>query len=143
MSSVQYFVLNDNTLCYQREGNAFYGVLAGSVIRGGLDPLSGMHVRLDSDRVRQATLQDFSDYRVMVPKAFREPVEPPPATIRPPLAIRRSYATPYGQIQVAVIGGGTLLPMHGCRRTRHLSRARVALVLRAARRDRRHAAVLI
>jgi len=69
-SEVQYFVFNENTLCYLREGDYRYGVLAGSVIRGGRNPLEGMTIRFDSDVVRQATVADFDAYRVMPPRAF-------------------------------------------------------------------------
>lgn len=67
---VQYFVFNENTLCYLQEGDPRYGVLAGSTIRGGRNPLDGMVIRSDLDRVRQATLADFDAYRIMPPRDY-------------------------------------------------------------------------
>lgn len=60
----KYIVKNENTLCYRQEGTQFVGVLAGSVIRGGHNPLNGSIIIAPSDALRPATLEDFEFFRV-------------------------------------------------------------------------------
>lgn len=63
-----YVVVNENTLGYLAEsgvdGYQTLGVLAGSVVRGGKNPLNGPAVVTPLDRVRLATKKDFADYRI-------------------------------------------------------------------------------
>jgi hypothetical protein len=61
---VKYVVVNENALCYRIDGSIFHGVLAGSVLRGGPDPLAGQISVAPSDAVRPATLADFDQFRV-------------------------------------------------------------------------------
>lgn len=67
--AVAYFVENENTLVYLMENGA-YGVLAGSVIRGGRNWLDGWFPAACAGKMRPATLADFDAYRVMPPKDF-------------------------------------------------------------------------
>lgn len=60
----KYIVINENTLAYRIEGSQFVGVLAGSVVRGGRNPLDGTIPISPLDKVRDATLGDFESYRV-------------------------------------------------------------------------------
>jgi len=62
--STQYFVCNENTLCYQNDGDTCLGVLADKPIKGGRAWLSGPFTPTPSDRLRPATLADFDYYRV-------------------------------------------------------------------------------
>jgi hypothetical protein len=66
----KYIVLNEHTLGYIIEGMpapigySYMGILHGSVIKGGHDWKNGPVLIHPSDKVRQATLKDFEDYRV-------------------------------------------------------------------------------
>ncbi|MBT1509376.1 hypothetical protein KIP88_02580 [Bradyrhizobium sp. SRL28] len=60
----KYIVVNENALCYRIEGSIFHGVLAGSVLLGGPDPMTGTIVVAPSDTVRPATVADFAFFRV-------------------------------------------------------------------------------
>lgn len=60
----RYHVLNEHTLCYAIEGSPLLGVLAGKVVRGGYDCKNGPISPVPSDVLRQATVEDFNDYRV-------------------------------------------------------------------------------
>ncbi len=62
----KYIVINENTLGYILEGMEFQWVkvLAGSVVRGGRNPLDGYFPLSPLDTVRNATLKDFEDYRI-------------------------------------------------------------------------------
>lgn len=66
-AEVQHLVCNENTLCYLRNGDTRYGVLSGSVIRGGRNPFDGMFIAAPTDVFRKATADDFKAYLVMVP----------------------------------------------------------------------------
>lgn len=68
----QYYVLNENTLCYQQEGSRLLGVLHGSVLKGGHDWRNGPVIPCRSDNIRTATLADFAEYRCQPPKDFAE-----------------------------------------------------------------------
>jgi len=69
----QYFVCDEHTLCYQIEGDPMMGVLAGSVIRGGRNPLDGVTHASTFRKIRPATVEDFAAYRVMPPRHFSQP----------------------------------------------------------------------
>ncbi len=58
----EYFVINENTLGF-KIGRMFQ-VLAGSVIRGGHNPINGAIILDPTDKIRPATKQDFADYRL-------------------------------------------------------------------------------
>jgi len=67
--SIRYVVVNENTLGYiQREtvqGWFSLGVLAGLVRKGGPDPMNGpVSISEKTDSIRDATEQDFNNYRV-------------------------------------------------------------------------------
>lgn len=64
----KYFVCDENTLCYQVEGDTMLGILAGSVIRGGRNPLDGVTHASTFRTMRPATVEDFSSFRVMPPR---------------------------------------------------------------------------
>ena len=68
--TTQYFVCDENTLCYQIEGDPMLGVLAGSVIRGGRNPLNGVTHRETFRTVRQATVEDFAVYRIAMNRHY-------------------------------------------------------------------------
>ena len=61
---MKYIVINENTLGYRIEGSPFIGVLAGSVLRGGSNPINGTISLSSLDLVRDATLSDFEFFRV-------------------------------------------------------------------------------
>ena len=65
-TTVQYYVLNENTLGYVNSAQpGWMGVLAGSVRNGGHSPLNGPVVIVPgADRLRPATHADFDAYRV-------------------------------------------------------------------------------
>lgn len=58
-----YFVWCDHTLLYKIEGDLFYGVLSGNVLKGGADPLRGVVSPMAED-LRPATRDDFDAFRV-------------------------------------------------------------------------------
>lgn len=61
----KYVVVNENTLCYRIEGHPeWLGVLHGSVLRGGRHWMDGPFVIGPLDKLRDATLEDFHQYRV-------------------------------------------------------------------------------
>lgn len=61
----KYVVLNGHTLCYRIEATpTMLGVLAGSVRRGGHDPMNGAVFFGPNCELREATQQDFDDYRI-------------------------------------------------------------------------------
>jgi hypothetical protein len=68
-TATKYVVLNENTLGYiNAECPNTMGVLAGSVIRGGHNPLNGPVTIVPTiDEVRPAEIGDFATYRVMAP----------------------------------------------------------------------------
>ena len=72
MSRTKYVVYNEHSLLYRIEGASLlsFGVLAGSVIRGGLDPNKGPTCLPNEDELRPATEADFAAYRVMLPRDF-------------------------------------------------------------------------
>lgn len=61
-----YYVMNENTLGYvQPHQPDVFGILHGSVLKGGLDDKQGFITILPgSDKLRLATLADFEEYRV-------------------------------------------------------------------------------
>ena len=60
-----YVVLNEHTLGYLQPATPnLLGVLAGSVLRGGHNPLNGPVYFSERDRIRPATHDDFDAYRV-------------------------------------------------------------------------------
>ena len=74
---IQYVVYKENTLGYvfkNNHGTFLFGVLHGSVLKGGFDGLSGPHFLLPSELqyLRTATLADFDEYRVCLPPDFKE-----------------------------------------------------------------------
>lgn len=67
MSDVRYFVLDENTLGYVNLNYPnLFGVLHGSVLKGGHDWKNGpvWITERDRSRMRDATLEDFEEYRV-------------------------------------------------------------------------------
>jgi hypothetical protein len=68
-TATKYVVLNENTLGYINETDPnTVGVLAGSVIRGGHNPLNGPVTIVPTiDEVRPAKIEDFATYRVLAP----------------------------------------------------------------------------
>lgn len=67
METLGCFVRNENTLGYMYRvdgGPLMFGVLVGSVLKGGLNPLNGSVFVSDADTYRKATKEDFKDYRV-------------------------------------------------------------------------------
>ncbi|MEY2161436.1 hypothetical protein [Rhodanobacter sp. FW106-PBR-LB-2-11] len=69
-TSSRYFVWNENTLCYQAEGDSRLGVLHGSVIRGGRNWRDGCFTPTAGDVLRDATLEDFREYRCQPPRGL-------------------------------------------------------------------------
>lgn len=68
---VQYVVLNEHTLGYLYTRDQTMGVLHGSVLKGGHDWKNGdVSIVLGSDHLRKATVEDFNEYRVVVPSNF-------------------------------------------------------------------------
>jgi hypothetical protein len=68
-TATKYVVLNESTLGYINEErpNAL-GVLAGSVVRGGYNPLNGpVAIAPMIDELRPAEIEDFDTYRVEAP----------------------------------------------------------------------------
>lgn len=68
----KYFVENENTLVYLIE-NGSYGILHGSVLRGGRNDLEGWFPGACAGAMRPATREDFDTYRVMLPRDFVGP----------------------------------------------------------------------
>lgn len=70
----RYVVMDEHTLGYLiPETPSFMGVLAGSVLKGGHDPLNGPAVIVPGHtKLRQATELDFKAFRVSLPPCFRE-----------------------------------------------------------------------
>jgi len=60
----QYLVGDEHTLVYKYPGQLMMGVLAGSVIRGGHNPLNGCVVASQFKTLRPATVEDFKFFRV-------------------------------------------------------------------------------
>lgn len=85
--AVAYFVFNENTLCYKRENDPRFGVLAGSVIRGGRSWLDGSFSEFASDVKRPATKADFETYRVQLPSDFVDQPAAPTTRAVPKAAI--------------------------------------------------------
>lgn len=69
-NATQYFVCDENTLCCQVPGDTLIGILAGSVIRGGRNPLNGVTHVSTFRTVRPATADDFTEYRCQPPRGF-------------------------------------------------------------------------
>jgi hypothetical protein len=64
-SRVSYLVINENTLGYVTASYpSVFGVLAGSVLRGGHNPFNGPVYISPWDHVRPADIGDFESYRV-------------------------------------------------------------------------------
>ena len=64
-NATSYYVLNGHTLGYiQADHPTLFGVLAGSVVRGGHDWNNGPTIVSPSDVLVQATHADFEAYRV-------------------------------------------------------------------------------
>ena len=70
----RYVVMNENTLGYLiPERPNYIGILAGSVLKGGPDPMQGTALIIPGhSQIRQATAEDFTNFRVMAPACFRE-----------------------------------------------------------------------
>lgn len=70
----RYVVMDEHTLGYLiPEMPGYIGVLAGSVLKGGADPMQGTAlITPGHTRVRQAEMEDFTNFRVMPPPCFRE-----------------------------------------------------------------------
>lgn len=68
----RYVVLDEHTLGYMiPELPGQFGILAGSVLRGGHDPMQGtVLISPGRTKVRPATESDFSEYRVSLPSCF-------------------------------------------------------------------------
>lgn len=61
----KYVVLGEHTLCYRiPKTPSMLGVLAGSVIRGGHNPLNGPVSVLPSENLRPASVEDFDFFGV-------------------------------------------------------------------------------
>ncbi|WNZ87575.1 hypothetical protein [Pseudomonas sp. P108] len=61
----KYVVLGEHTLCYRIPQTPLtLGVLAGSVIRGGHNPVNGSISVLPSEKLRPATVEDFDFFHV-------------------------------------------------------------------------------
>lgn len=71
--SSRYVVMDEHTLGYLDETSPWLmGVLAGSVLKGGYNPLNGpVSIVPGHTRLRQATEADFAAYRVVVPPDFK------------------------------------------------------------------------
>ena len=62
---LEYVVVNENTLGIIREGYPnTLEVLAGSVIRGGYNPMNGPIGITKNDNIRPATYEDFDTFRL-------------------------------------------------------------------------------
>jgi hypothetical protein len=66
MRTTKYFVCNENTLCYQMEGDPMLGVLGGKPQSGGRSnsPLEEPFFASPLDKLRPATVKDFEFFRV-------------------------------------------------------------------------------
>lgn len=64
--TTKYFVCNENTLCYQMEGDTILGVLGGKPQLGGRSnsPLEEPFHAGPLDKLRPATKADFDYFRV-------------------------------------------------------------------------------
>jgi hypothetical protein len=61
----KYMVGDEHTLLYKQEGMTYQvGILAGSVLRGGMNPMQGWTVESMFSVMREATLEDFEFFRV-------------------------------------------------------------------------------
>lgn len=61
----KYVVLNGHTLCYRIDATpTMLGVLAGSVRRGGHNPMNGAVFIGPNCELHEATQLDFDDFRV-------------------------------------------------------------------------------
>jgi hypothetical protein len=60
----KYLVCDEHTLCYAYPNQLMMGVLAGSVIRGGHNPMSGCVFPSQFRTIRDATVEDFKFFRV-------------------------------------------------------------------------------
>jgi hypothetical protein len=69
----RYVVMDGHTLGYLiPEMPNYVGVLAGSVLKGGPDSMQGTALIVPGHtQVRQAELEDFTNFRVMPPPCFR------------------------------------------------------------------------
>lgn len=63
MSNTTYHVFQENTLVYKHEGTFMYGVLGGSVLKGGRDWRNGP-ICCDETDLRPATKADFDEYNI-------------------------------------------------------------------------------
>ena len=62
----KYFVVDENTLCYQQPGQTDLGILHASVLRGATSGINQgtIPMPMDESRKRPALLKDFEEYRV-------------------------------------------------------------------------------
>lgn len=73
MNDPRYVVMNEHTLgCIYAECPDKLCVLHGSFLKGGYDWRNGPVSISPSDTIRDASLQDFREYRVMPPAHIRE-----------------------------------------------------------------------
>ncbi|EKP0311625.1 hypothetical protein ACTG16_22950 [Aeromonas sp. 23P] len=62
--TARFYVLNENTLCYQQCGSSMYGALASN--KHGRNPVNGPFFVGSQDALRPATVADFDTFRVSV-----------------------------------------------------------------------------
>lgn len=67
----RFIVINENTLACTIEGSLMVQVLAGSVIRGGSNPLNGPIFISPSDKWRDVTFEDFDHYGLYLPEKMK------------------------------------------------------------------------
>jgi len=67
----EYVIIDENTLGYVATPSMF-GVLHGSVLRGGHNWRNGPVFAQQTKSVRPATAKDFDDYLVEIPNDFRQ-----------------------------------------------------------------------
>lgn len=62
--TARFFVLNENTLCYQQNGSSMFGTLGSN--KDGRNPMNGPFSIGSLDKLRPATVADFDTFRVCV-----------------------------------------------------------------------------
>ena len=67
--NTQYLVWEENTLCYTIGNTSILGVLASNI--NGRDPKNGGFIPVSSDKLRDATKEDFKTFRVTLPPDFQ------------------------------------------------------------------------
>jgi len=71
MREPRYVVMNENTLGYINDDRPnIMGILQGTVLKGGHSWLKGSVSISPSDSIRDATMRDFDEYRVVPPPHF-------------------------------------------------------------------------